>query len=47
MARLPEVLTVSVRIKTNISLWDALKLRLAGASAVREYIKGQLEAQDG
>lgn len=31
-------LDIQINIKTNISLWQAIKLRIAGAEYIKEYI---------
>ena len=43
MATMPEVLKLTVRVAVEMSLWEAIKLRVAGATYLHEYIKAKLE----
>lgn len=40
MAR--DTLMMTVKLKGDISLWDAIKLRIAGADAVRAFLAERL-----
>lgn len=46
MAKLGDI-TVHVRMRVDISLWDAFKLRLSGAGmAMKQWIEVEIEERD-
>lgn len=42
MATLKATCTVDIKFVTSISLWDALKLRLAGGEVIKEMIEKRI-----
>ena len=38
-------INIVINIETNISFWQALKLRIAGIKCIQEYIKQKLNEE--
>ena len=43
MAKRSTVLEVAVQFRVRLSLWDAIKLRVAGGKAFREFMATELK----
>lgn len=41
-----EDMTITIRVRVVISFWQAIKLRIAGLSALKEYIEQNLQKQE-